>query len=218
MSTVFRLDASIRGNDSVTRGIADTLEREILDNVTDTQVTRRDVAREPIDPHLWALTLSGPLVPAAETNPDRAGAVRVATELADELVAADAYVIAAPFYNFGVSQHVKTWIDVLFADPRFAPGEQPLAGRPAYVITARGGGYGPGTPREGWDHGTDWLKRIFGDVMGLDARVIETELTLAPITPGMEDLRDLAEANLQAAHASAREVGKGLSAHLESAA
>ncbi|MDN5852381.1 MAG: NAD(P)H-dependent oxidoreductase, partial [Actinomycetia bacterium] len=217
MSTVFRLDASIRGNDSVTRGIADTLEREILDNATNTQVIRRDVAREPIDPHLWALALSGPLVPDTDGADRRDEAVRVATELADEMVSADAYVIAAPFYNFGVSQHVKTWIDVLFGDPRFGPGEQPLGGRPAYIVTARGGGYGPGTPREGWDHGTDWLKRIFGDVMGLDARLIETELTLAPLTPGMEDLRDLAEANLQAAHASAREVGKGLSAHLESA-
>lgn len=218
MSTVFRLDASIRANASVTRGIADTLEREILDNANDVRVIRRDIAREPIDPHLWALTQSAPLVPDTESADRRAEAVRVAGELADELISADAYVIAAPFYNFGVSQHVKTWIDVLFGDPRFAPGEQPLAGRPAYVVTARGGGYGPGTPREGWDHGTDWLKRIFGDVMALDARVIETELTLAPITPGMEDLRDLAEANLQAAHASAREVGKHLSNRLDSAA
>lgn len=218
MSTVFRLDASIRGKDSVTRGVADTLERAILDNAGNTDVVRRDIAREPIDSSLWALTQSAPLVPDAESSNRRDEAVRVAHELAEEMLAADAYVIAAPFYNFGVSQHVKTWVDVLFGDPRFGPGEQPLAGRPSYVITARGGGYGPGTPREGWDHGTDWLRRIFGDVMGLETQVIETELTLAPITPGMEDLRELAEANLRAAHESARQVGKRLSGCLEAAA
>lgn len=218
MSTVFRLDASIRGNNSVTRAVADTLQDEILANAANARMVQRDVARDPIPPHLWALTQSAPLVPGSESKPERDEAVRVARGLADEMLSADAYVIAAPFYNFGVSQHVKTWVDVLFGDPRFTFGEQPLAGRPAYVITARGGGYGPGTPREGWDHGTDWLRRIFGDVMGLETQLIEAELTLAPIMPGMEELRDLAEANLQAAHASAREVGKRLSTCLETAA
>ena len=35
-----------------------------------------------------------------------------------------------------------------------------LEGKPALVLTTRGGGYGPGTPREGWDHNTAYLRRI----------------------------------------------------------
>lgn len=221
MSTVFRLDASIRGNNSVTRSIADTLEGEVVAGTTATHVVRRDVARDPIDPKVWARTQSEPLVPETDGTDEtaREAAVRIAAELADEMLAADAYVIAAPFYNFGVSQHVKTWVDVLFGDPRLGPGgEQLLSGRPAYVVTARGGGYAPGTPNEGWDHGTDWLRRIFGDVMGLDLEVIETELTLASIKPAMADLRDLAAAQLQAAHDAAREAGRALSRRLSAVA
>lgn len=218
MSTVFRLDASIRGAHSVTRTVADSLESALTADTAGVEVIRRDVAKDPVDPRLWALTQSAPLVPGTEELSEKAEALRVAAELADELEAADAYVIAAPFYNFGVSQHVKAWADTLLGDTRFAPGKQPIAGRPAYLITARGGGYGPGTPRAGWDHGTDWLRRIFGDVMGLDVALIETELTLAPITPGMEDLRELAETNLRSAHASAREHGRGLAGRLRVAA
>lgn len=218
MSTVFRLDASIRGDESVTRRIADSLEGALRAEAAGVDVVRRDVARNPLDPRLWALTQTAPLVPGNEDTPQREDAVRVAAEIADEMEHADAYVLAAPFYNFGVSQHVKTWADLLFGDPRFAPGRQPIAGRPAYLITARGGGYGPGTPREGWDHGTGWLQRIFGDVLGLDVTLIESELTLAPITPGMEDLRDLADSNLRDAHRSARELGSGLANRLRVAA
>lgn len=218
MTTVFRLDASIRGDASVTRAIANTLETAITGAGPGTNVVRRDVAKDPVDPRVWALTQSPPQVPDHDKRAEHAEAERIAAELADEMLDADAYVFASPFYNFGVSQHVKTWADVLFGDPRFAPGEQPISGRPAYLITARGGGYGPGSPRHGWDHGTDWLRRIFGDVLGLEVQLIESELTFAPITPGMENLREMASTSLDNAHRSARELGHELAGRLRVAA
>ena len=57
-----------------------------------------------------------------------------------------------PFYNFGVSQHVKTWVDLVIAGA--GPTTPILKGTPTVLVTVRGGGYGPGTPREGWDHST----------------------------------------------------------------
>ena len=86
-------------------------------------------------------------------------------------------------YNFGVSQHFKTWYDIVSTDTRFAPGATTVAGKPAFLVTARGGGYGPGTPREGWDHATGWMRRVLEDVWGLDLDVIETELTLQRSLP-----------------------------------
>ena len=47
----------------------------------------------------------------------------------------------------------------------------------------RGGGYGAGTPREGWDHATPYLLRILGDVWGADVTLVEAELTLADVVP-----------------------------------
>ena len=221
MVKLLRMDASIRGRDSVTRAVADSFESAATAANGRTELVRRDLANDPIDARTWALSAaaSQPLVPGTGQTEQERAAAAIAEQVASEFVSADAYLIAAPFYNFGVSQHVKTWADVLFTDSRFSPGAQPpVSGRLAYLITARGGGYGPGTPMHGWDHGTDWLRRIFGDVLGLDVQLIETELTLAPVTPGMEDLRDLAANNLANAHQAASEHGRDLAERLRVAA
>jgi FMN-dependent NADH-azoreductase len=150
------------------------------------------------------------MTPLDERTPEQAAAVALAAELADELLGADGAVVAAPLYNFGVSQHLKTWIDLLITDPRLAPGQQPLAGCPLVLVVARGGGYGKGTPREGWDHGTPWLLRIFGDVFGMDVQLISAELTLADVNPAMAGLRDLAAQSRRDAHALAEAAGRDL--------
>src|SRR5690606_38609380 len=61
------------------------------------------------------------------------------------------------------------------------------------IVVSRGGGYGPGTPREGWDHDTPYVRRIFADVLNADVTVVTAELTLAPVKPEMAHLRELAE-------------------------
>jgi FMN-dependent NADH-azoreductase len=77
--------------------------------------------------------------------------------------------------------------------------------------------YGPGTPREGWDHATEWLKLIFGRIWGLDVTVIETELTAADVSPALAEFRGLAAQNLERAHTVAAEHGKDLAARLREA-
>lgn len=66
-------------------------------------------------------------------------------------------------------------------------GEQGgLLGAKKLVLTlAAGGGYGPGTPRDGWDHREPWIRHAF-EVLGLtDILVISAELTLARESPRM---------------------------------
>ncbi len=118
----------------------------------------------------------------------------LAAQLVDELVAADALAFAVPLYNFGVSQHFKTWVDLVIADPRMAAGvPSPIAGRPAVLVAARGGSYAAGTPREGWDHATGWMQRILADVWQLDLSMVETELTLVGVNPALDQFQELAE-------------------------
>ena len=59
------------------------------------------------------------------------------------------------------------------------------------LVTTRGGAYGPGTPREGWDHSTDYLRRILVDVWGAELVVIEREFTLAGVNPALDDFIEL---------------------------
>ena len=148
-------------------------------------------------------------------TPEQRSAAALAAALADELLAADALLLAIPLYNFGIPQHVKNWVDLLMTDPRVAYGATPwLAGRPAVLVEARGGGYGAGTPREGWDHATPWLLHILADKWGLDLSVAAAELTLAEVVPAMADLRGLAAESLAAAHVTASEHGQQLGRRL----
>ena len=66
------------------------------------------------------------------------------------------------------------------------------------VLASRGGGYAPGTPRDGWDHAEQWLPHGVA-MTGLVPRFITAELTLAPVKPEMEALRPLAAESLAAA-------------------
>ncbi len=219
MSTIFRLDSSIRTAGSTSRAVADTLEGAIIEaEGEDTTVTRRDVGTNPLPADLWATSAFAGFVPEAEWTPEQKAAKAVAAEIADEVEAADVLIFATSLYNFGVSQHLKTWIDTLISDPRFAPGTETVKGKPAFLVVARGGGYGEGTPRAGWDHATAYLRRIFEDVFGLDLDVIETELTLAEVTPQMADLVDLARQQLAESHEAARAGGRSVTLKLRAAA
>ena len=48
------------------------------------------------------------------------------------------------------------------------------------------------------------LRRMLDDLWGLDLDVIETELTLAEVTPAMAELRELAQHQLAESHEAAR--------------
>lgn len=218
MSTIFRLDASIRHEGSVTRAVADTLESTIAAALGDPTVVRRDVASNPIDGSLWAGAAFAGYAPEDQRTPEQVAATQAAAALADEVVSADALIFAVPMYNFGVSQHFKSWYDVVATDSRLSVGQSQIVGKPAFLVTARGGGYGAGTPREGWDHATGWMRRILEDVWGLDLDVIETELTLAEVTPQMAELRDLAREQLAESHETARQSGRSVTIKLRSAA
>jgi FMN-dependent NADH-azoreductase len=218
MSTIFRLDASIRQEGSVTRAVADTLEATIAQELGSTEVLRRDLGTNPLDASVWGTAAFAGYTPAESRTGDQKAALALGAELGDELVAADALIFAVPLYNFGVSQHFKTWFDIVATDSRFRPGGETLAGKPAFLVTARGGGYGPGTPREGWDHATGWMRRVLEDVWGLDLDVIETELTLAEVQPQMAELRDLAREQLAESHEAARRGARSVTLRLRPAA
>ncbi|MCU1585576.1 MAG: putative acyl carrier protein phosphodiesterase [Microbacteriaceae bacterium] len=218
MATIFRLDASIRNEGSVTRAVATSLQNALLADAPDTKVIRRDLGGEPLPSPAWAHALAGSHTPAGERTAEQREALALASQLGDELAQADAFIFAIPMYNFGVPPHAKAWIDVLISDPRFSPRSgNPIAGRPAYLVLARGGTYGPGTPREGWDHATEWLKLIFGRIWSLDLIVIETELTAADVSPALAEFRELAAENLKRAHAAATGHGTALAERLREA-
>lgn len=192
----------------MTRAVADTVQNAWSAEHPGAPVLHRDLGLHPLPADAWR----NPVVGDDDARRDSAA---LATTIADELLAADAYLLAVPLYNYAIPHHVKAWFDLLLTEPRFAPGSAPvLAGRPAVVVTARGGGYGPGTPRAGWDHNTPYLRRMFGDILGLDVHLAEAELTLAGVNPAMEALRGLADKSLADAHTTAESHGRTIAARV----
>jgi FMN-dependent NADH-azoreductase len=206
--SLFRLDSSIQGARSTSRAIADTAEQGWVATRPGVPIVRRDLASDPVPADAWPTAVGAQFSPTESRTAQQEAALALSRTLADELISAEAYILATPLYNWGVSQHVKAWIDMLLLDPRFRSGQQPLAGRPAVLIVTRGGGYGPGAPKEGWDHATPYYRRIFADLWGLDLHINEIELTLAKVNPAMAELIPLAEQNLANGHAAAEKHGK----------
>jgi FMN-dependent NADH-azoreductase len=213
--TLFRLDASIRVEGSHSRELADAVETEWTSAHPGDTVIRRDLGRAPLPATTWADAALAGFTPEDARTPEQREAVAVAAELADELLAADAYVFALPLYNYGVSQHFKAWVDTLIAEPRFGAGvEKPLAGRPAVLIVTRGGAYGEGTPRAGWDHATPWIQRVLSDLWGLDVVTVEKEFTLVGVNPALDQFAELAAKLHEAAANDARSHGQALSSRV----
>ncbi|MEV4620305.1 NAD(P)H-dependent oxidoreductase [Asanoa sp. NPDC049573] len=209
--SLFRLDASIRVEGSHSREIADIVENEWRAAHPDDPIVRRHIGVDVLPPTAWADAAWARYVAPEKQSPAQRAAVALAGGLLDELVGADALLFAVPLYNYGVSQHFKTWVDTVLADTRMAAGAPPLlAGKPAVLVTVRGGGYGPGTPRAGWDHATPWMRRILADVWQLDLEVVETELTLVGVDPNLDRFKELAGEMRTRAEELARQHGRAL--------
>jgi len=216
--SLFRLDASILPASSASRSLADLVEAEWTAAHPDSTVTRRDLALDPVPSTAWADAVTGGFVEAAQRTPAQNAARELATTFADELIGADALLFAVPLYNYGVSQHFKTWFDLAYTDPRIDPTGTALNGKPATLVTVLGGNYAPGTPKEDWDHSTGWLRRVLEDVWGLDLRVVQRPFTLVGVNPAMDAFADAAQELKQAAEDSARTYGREIAAKRGTAA
>jgi FMN-dependent NADH-azoreductase len=154
---------------------------------SDHVVTHRDLHRDPL-PHLADASLHWPprLRPADARPPREAQALQQI--LLDELLAADVLLVGAPLYNYSLPSALKAWIDHIHVPGVTAPFDdpsQPLAGRPAVVVTSRGGAYDEGTPTAGWDHAVPVLQIILGEALGMTVQVITASVTLADLVPAM---------------------------------
>jgi FMN-dependent NADH-azoreductase len=210
MTTLLRVDASVRLHGSVSRALADSAEAAWQAEHPDGVVVRRDLGRNPLPATAWPAIARMAVGenPATDAERDQlTEALALVQEISSEVKNADAILLAVPLYNYGIPQHVKVWIDLFLTDEPYLRGVNPLVGRPIIFTLARGGGYSPGTPKHGWDHATPYLERIFGDVLGMKIRTAAAELTLAPVTPAMADLIDASKVSETEAHVAAEEHG-----------
>ncbi|MCW2953743.1 MAG: FMN-dependent NADH-azoreductase [Conexibacter sp.] len=200
MAHLLHIDSSIQGERSISRSLTARAADAWRAAHPDGTVAYRDLGADPL-PHLDAEGGLARMVPRDQHTPAQAASWALTEQLVDEVKQADTILLGLPVYNFGAPSTVKAWVDHLIApglslDP--VTHEGLLGGRDLLVLAARGGGYAPGTPREGWDHAEQWLPHGLA-LTGLEPRFITAELTLADSTPAMAELKPLAAESLAAA-------------------
>ena len=181
MSHLLHLDSSLRTDGSRSRQLSARYADRWRASHPGGAVTYRDLAADPV-PHLDQAAFSSGFTPPADRTPEQVAARALADRLIDELVVADTVLIGLPLYNFGPPSTFKAWFDRIVS-PERTIGK--LGGQDFVIVTARGGGYGPGTPREGWDHREPWLRHALTTLGVSDATFVDTELTLARESPAM---------------------------------
>jgi FMN-dependent NADH-azoreductase len=184
MSNLLHVDSSVRTDGSRSRRLTAHYVAHWRDKFPEGSVTYRDLAADPV-PHLDVAAVSMDAVGPADRTPEQAAARALAEELAGELIAADTVLIGLPLYNFGPPSTFKAWFDRIVV-PDLTIGQ--LGDKEFVVVTARGGGYRPGTPREGWDHREPWLRHALSTLGVADPVFIDAELTLARESPMMAPL------------------------------
>ena len=208
--TLLRVDASIQGDASASSALADIVQESFVAGRPEANIVRRHLGKDPLPADAWQPAVTGGFTPEGDRTQAQRDALELAGALASELQSADGAVLAFPLYNYGVSQHAKTWIDLCIAGAE--PGARLLEGKPVVLVTTRGGAYGEGTPREGWDHNTDYLRRVLADIWGADLTVVEREFTLVGVNPALDEFAELAELMKKSAHEAAVDAGQALAA------
>jgi FMN-dependent NADH-azoreductase len=218
MARLLHVDSSALTVGSVSKEIADTFRKTWQAAHPDGEITHRDLGRNPV-PALEEAGIHAGFMPAEQHTPEQAAAFALRSELVNEVLAADAYLFTVPMYNWGVPATFKAWLDQIILSGRTVAfdGTPPLAGRPATIVLAYGGGYDPGTPREGWDFVQPYLETVLGKALGLDVTVIKAQLTLAERNPAMADLIPTAQRLRAAAHEAAESHARALAGQFAAA-
>lgn len=137
---ILHIDSSILGEASVSRQLSQAIVAQLQAKHADATVEYLDLAHTDL-PHLTAEILMG-------KNPEQA---QVSQHILEQYLDADAVVIGASMYNFGISSALKAWIDrISVAGKTFKyteNGPVGLAGdKQAYIASSRGGVYGDNSP------------------------------------------------------------------------
>ncbi|TDD30853.1 FMN-dependent NADH-azoreductase [Actinomadura sp. KC06] len=204
MSYLLHIDSSSLGEASVSRQVA----RSFLEG-WDGKVVHRDLAAAPV-PHISAAGITARETDPAQHTDEQAAAAAMQDTLIEEFLGAGAYLFTVPMYNLTMPSVFKAWLDqiLVFGRTVHHGGPSQVAGRPAVVISARGGSYGPGAPRHGLDYVVPILEALLGheEMLGLDVTTVIPELTMAPHAPALASLLPKHEASMANAHNRAREL------------
>jgi len=182
MNKLLHIIASPRGAASRTLGLASVFVETVKKQYPQVVIDELNLFTEKL-PDLFAETIKGKylLMGGADSLPDELKPLwrDIETHI-NRFLAADTILISVPMWNFGIPYILKHYIDVIF-QPRYlfkytADGPVGLAaGRKMFVITTRGGDYGPQSPFHSYDLQEPYIRNAFGFVGISDIKFINAQ-------------------------------------------
>jgi FMN-dependent NADH-azoreductase len=142
---ILQINSSLRGANSESTRVAGNIVAKLRAANPGASVTVRDVGAN-AHPVLDEAALGALFTPAEQRTAEQAARVAQDDALIAEIQAADAVVIGAPMYNFGMPVQLKAWFDaiaragVTFRYTESGP-EGLLKNKKVFVATSRGGIY-----------------------------------------------------------------------------
>jgi len=156
---LLRLDASHRGDASVSRRLTDRIADRFSD--AGAEITERDLTE-------GLCRIDGAWIGANFTDPDKRtdeqrARLSESDALVAELQAADVVLIGLPVYNFGVPAELKTWIDLVSRRQvtfRYTPeGPEGLLSDKRAIVAVASGSTGLGSEI---DFVSGYLRHVLG--------------------------------------------------------
>jgi FMN-dependent NADH-azoreductase len=147
MATLLHIDSSVfPGETSSSRSVTHAFRLAWEEQHPTGTVIYRDLTVDPV-PHITADAFTAGAVDPATRTEEQAAAFAERVKLIEELESADAVLIGAPMYNFGIPSTLKAWLDNVILLGRTARAEDSkVKGVPVVVVSSRGGSYAPDTP------------------------------------------------------------------------
>jgi FMN-dependent NADH-azoreductase len=182
MPTLLRLDASPRGDSSISRQLSAAAVAAWKDKHPSGKVIERDLTKtEMTFVHLdWII---GALSPPDQLTDRHKSALAISDTLIAELLEADQIVIGTPMYNFAVPArgqsvdrpHRKDWKDCHLR----ATGREGLAkGRKVVVTVASGGSYDKASGMEAYNYEIPYLRHILAFIGITDVTFVQAGGTM----------------------------------------
>lgn len=175
MKNLLIINASPRGERSVTRRLTNLFAAKWIEAHPDYAIHHREVGREAI-PHVSELWIAAAAKPAALRTEDEVNELKLSDQFIAEIKAADVIVLGTPMFNWSIPSALKAYLDqVIRADEtvKMRPDDpqNPYRGllkdKKVYMLFSRGNaGYEKGEYFAHMNFQANYLKTVF-NIMGL---------------------------------------------------
>ena len=175
MKNLLIINASPRGERSVTRDLTKLFATKWIEANPDYTIQHREVGREPI-PHVSELWISAAFKPAELRTEEEIDVLKLSDTYIAELKAANVIVLGTPMYNWSIPSVLKAYFDQVIRanetvkmrpdDPQ-NPYRGLLKDKKVYLLFSRGNaGYEKDEYYAHMNFQTEYLKTVF-KIMGL---------------------------------------------------